>query len=356
MPLITPPKNIVVKMPNWLGDVVMATPVLALLRQHFPDAKITAMCQHNVAPLLKNDPHVNEIYSYKKPRGLYRHFHKHEIIETLEKGEYDLGILLTNSFSSAFWFWRGKVQKRIGYANNWRSLLLTEAVPEPLHIEKQHLVATYQMLLEPLGITPVKNNSVSLSPKVYVTPEELTEAKDFLSTISTDWQRHLLIGINPGAAYGSAKCWLPERFEEVTRHLLNNPALFIIYFADAPGSSLVNDICKNFPQRVINLAGKTTLRELMAFISLCSIFLTNDSGPMHIADALKTPLIALFGSTSDVKTGPFHFPQNVIHKHVACSPCYKRECPIDFKCMKNISVEEVYQELNTLLFSQEEKR
>ena len=339
------PKNIIVKMPNWLGDVVMATPVLRLLRQKFSTAKITAMCQNNVAPLLKNDPNIDEIYSYKKPSGwIHRTFQKNEIITTLQKSQYDLGILLTNSFSSALWFWRGKVKNRVGYGNNFRSLFLNRALPLPSTIETQHLVKTYQDLLKPFNIA-----TSDISPKLYLTSEELSTARNFLKNHGIDLSHHILVGVNPGAAYGSAKCWLPERFEKVTQELLKNPAIHIIYFSDNSGSALVNDICKNFPERVINLAGKTNLRELLALISVCSVFLTNDSGPMHIADAIGTRLLALFGSTSDVKTGPFHHAKNVIHKHVSCSPCYKRVCPIDFKCMKNISVEEVYQQIEKLI-------
>jgi heptosyltransferase-2 len=118
---------------------------------------------------------------------------------------------------------------------------------------------------------------------------------------------------------------------------------------DRNGAPLVNDICSGFPERVINLAGKTNLRELMALIQSCSIILTNDSGPMHIAAAFDIPLLALFGSTNDTTTGPYGKHAKVIHKHVECSPCYKRVCPIDFRCMKRIEVDEVYQELQCLI-------
>ncbi len=146
------PKQIIVRMPNWLGDLVMATPILHDLRQHYPHARITAMCQSNVAALLQEDPHINEIYSYKKPNGWIHRSAPFDIAEDIEKGAYDLGILLTNSFSSAWWFWRGKVKTRIGFAGNWRSWLLSKAVPYPKEKESQHLVKTYKALLEPLGI------------------------------------------------------------------------------------------------------------------------------------------------------------------------------------------------------------
>lgn len=322
----------------------MATPVLADLRHKWPKARITAMCQSNVAPLLKYDPNIDELYSYKRPSGWGRTSLHGEITQTLRHGEYDLGVLLTNSLSSAWWFWRGRVKNRIGYATHSRSLLLNKAVPLPADKETQHLVITYKMLLEPLDV-PLSNSE----PRLYLSDEERQAASDLLRKQGVTLGQNALIGINPGAAFGSAKCWLPERFVEVTKHLLENPNLFVLYFGDPAGAPLVNQIGKQLPDsRVINLAGKTTIREAISLIEKCTVFLTNDSGPMHIAAALKTPLIALFGSTSDVKTGPYGCG-TVIHKHVECSPCYQRECPIDFRCMKRIGAEEVYQEVQKKL-------
>jgi heptosyltransferase-2 len=337
------PKNIIVRMPNWLGDLVMATPVLADLRSHYPDATITAMCQSNVCPLITHDPNIDEIFCYKRPSGWIHRRQHFEITEPLKKGEYDLGVLLTNSFSSAWWFWRGNVKNRLGFATHLRTLLLNKAVPFPKEIETQHLVITYKMLLKPLDI------GISKTPtKLYLTDQEIQEAKDLLKKFGIDFGKHKIIGINPGAAYGTAKCWLPERFIDVTKRLVENPENYVVYFGDNVGAPVVNQICQHFPNRVINLAGKTSIRQLMALVKCCSAFLTNDSGPMHIAAALGTPLLALFGSTNEVKTGPY--PKGrIIHKHVECSPCYKRVCPIDFRCMKRIEVDEVYNELISVL-------
>lgn len=331
-----PPRQIIVRIPNWLGDVVMATPVLQDLRTHWKDAEITVMCQTNVAPLIKYDPNIDEVFSFTRPNGLLHRIHRHDIVDPLQFGKYDLGILLTNSFSSAWWFWRGRVKNRIGFSANLRSWLLTKPIPYPKNIEKQHLVKTYKALLKPLGIA-----DSDTSPCLYVTKEEQLAAEQLLINLGIG-PDNVLVGINPGAAFGSAKCWLPERFKEVTKRLLENPKVRVVYFGDPAGVSLVNDICVNMPKSVINLAGKTSLRELISLIQKCQVFLTNDSGPMHIAAALKTPLVALFGSTSDVKTGPYEFGK-VIHKHVECSPCYKRVCPIDFRCMKRIEADEVYE-------------
>lgn len=337
------PKNIIVRMPNWLGDLIMATPVLADLRAHFPEATITAMCQSNLASVLKHDPNLNEIYGYKRPNGWIHHPEHWAIIDKVRYGKYDLGVLLTNSFSSAWWFWLGGVKKRIGFAGNVRSLLLSNAVSFPPETQTQHLVLTYKALLKPLGI-PLSNTS----PQLYLTPEERDAAKELLKRFGVIVGKHTIVGINPGAAFGTAKCWLPDRFHAVTQKLIEDPNVRVVYFGDPAGVSVVNEICTDLPEQVINLAGKTSLRELMALVNTCSVFLTNDSGPMHMASALGIPLVAIFGSTSDVKTGPYAGGK-VIHKHVECSPCYKRVCPIDFRCMKRIEVEEVYIELRKLI-------
>jgi len=343
------PENIIVKMPNWLGDLVMGTPILHDIRKKWPKAAMTAMCQTNVSQLLKFDPNLNDIYSYKKPSGWIHRSQHLNIIETLQKGEYDLGILLTNSFSSAWWFWRANIANRIGFACNLRSWLLNRAVPFPLKRKSQHLVLTYKALLEPLGI-PLS----STPPRLYISLQEKQAAETLLSSCDINLNQQILVGINPGAAYGSAKCWPPERFKQVTERLLQDPRIAIVYFGDQAGAPLVHAICQNFDKRVVNLAGKTSIRELLALIQSCSVFLTNDSGPMHIASALNIPLVAIFGSTSDVQTGPYS-GGTVIHKHVECSPCYKRVCPIDFRCMKRIEVDEVYHSLQRIINNQAQK-
>lgn len=340
-------KNIIVRMPNWIGDLVMATPVLADLRKMYPDAKITAMCRAPVCDLIKEDPEIDELFCFSKTSGFPRRSDKKNVIERLRANKYDLGILLTHSFSSCWWFWQGKVRNRLGYDCNGRRFLLTKSAPLPENIEEQHLVRTYKMLLQPLGI-PISDSS----PTLYLSESEVSEARLLLKQHGVT-EKSDLIGINPGATYGSAKCWLPSRFREVSEKLLLDPNIFIVYFGDQSTAALVKEICQGLGSRVINLAGLTSMRELACLISLCSILLTNDSGPMHIADALGTPILALFGSTNEIVTGPYRTGK-VIHKHVECSPCYQRTCPIDFRCMKKIESEEVHQEILRILDQQKE--
>ena len=255
----------------------------------------------------------------------------------------------THSFSSAWWFWLGKVRERIGYECNGRKFLLNHSVPLPENIQDQHLVITYKRLLQsielPLSDTP---------PRIYLNPKELETAKILLKQQGIP-EGALIVGINPGATYGSAKCWLPSRFREVTEKLLEQEGVYVVYFGDLATVSLVKEICQGLSPRVIDLAGITSLRELASVISTCTVILTNDSGPMHIADAVGTPIVALFGSTSDTVTGPYR-KGTIIHKHVECSPCYQRTCPIDFRCMKKIEADEVFQALQNILNEKRKSR
>lgn len=337
------PKNIIVRMPNWIGDLVMATPVLTDLRRAYPDARITAMARSPLCDLLQEDPEIDELFCFSKASGFSRRNEKRNIIEKLRKGKYDLGILLTHSFSSAWWFWQGKVENRLGYECNGRRLLLTQCIPLPESIQKQHLVVTYKNLLAPLGI-PVSNTP----PRLFLAEKEVEQARALLRQHGV-LPGQLVVGINPGATYGSAKCWLPERFRSVTQQLLQDKDVVVVFFGDQATAPIVKEISQGFSSRVINLAGVTSLRELASVISLCDVLLTNDSGPMHIADALGTPIVALFGSTSEVITGPYRSTGKVIHKHVECSPCYNRTCPIDFRCMKRIEADEVFNEIMHVL-------
>ncbi len=341
-------KNIIVRMPNWVGDFVMATPVLEDLRRRFPEAKITAMSLESFAPLLLGSPYIDEIFSFSKRNEFLRHDEKRDIILRLQQGKYDLGILLTGSFSSALWFWRGKVEKRIGFSGHGRSLLLSKSLPEPREKGHEHLVSTYKRLLKPLGIALSESE-----PRLFVTDKEKREVRTLLKEFHVPERgpRSHLIGINPTSAYGSAKNWPTENFHKFASDLLEKmPDHTLLFFGDPSGAPLVQKICRGLPERVINLAGRTSLRELVALISICDLFITNDSGPMHIAEALSTPLIAIFGSTSELATGPYS-KGRVIRGEAACAPCFLRRCPIDFRCMRSITPAQMLRAAQEMLAS-----
>lgn len=326
-------ETIIVRMPNWVGDVVMATPILTDLRHAFPKASITAMCRFPIAELLSEDKAIDELFSFHKSGNQFsKREEKRDIISKIQAGKFAIGILLPNSFSSAWWFWQGDVKRRIGYSSFPRNLLLTDPVAFPK--KKLHQVDLYKKLLTPLGIAPTKT-----APRLFVTEKEVAESKELLFQRGYKAGKKL-IGMHPGAAFGAAKCWPADRFRSLSVELLKDD-VFVVFFGDAAAEDLMKKICQGLPERAINLAGFTSIRELACLLRECTVLVSNDSGPMHMAAAVGTPLVALFGSTDDAVTGPYGQTDAVINKRVSCSPCLKRECPIDFRCMTQISVNEV---------------
>lgn len=334
------PDKIIIRMPNWIGDFVMATPLLTDLRKKFPNAEITAMCKEPLSELLKEDKDIDEVFSFTKLKSQFeRKKQKRSIILKLKEGQYDLGVLTTNSFSSAWWFFKGNVQNRIGFAKDFRSFLLNKKIPFSKEV---HLVETYKNLLTPLGI-----EVSDTLPRIFITEKEKIFAKELLSQRGVE-DKDKVIGIHAGASYGPAKRWPDEKIFNLSKKLLETPSVKIVFVGDSSVTPLAKTLVRKLGDKIIDLTGTTSLRSLCSLISLFDVFVTNDSGPMHIAAALKVPLVAIFGSTSPTHTGPYKHG-NVIYKNVACSPCYKRVCPIDFPCMKKIEVDRVYQTIKTLL-------
>lgn len=321
------PSKILVRMPNWIGDLVMATPVLRALKEGFPEVEITAMCLTSQAELFLQDPHVDKIWGIEKGGK--------KIPEKIKEERYEVGILLTNSFSSAWLLWRGGVPIRIGYSREGRRIFLTHPVRKKE--EDIHQVDQYKRLLEPLGVSGEK-----IEPKLYVKEEEREVVVKLLQKEGYE-KGQQLIGINPLAAYGPAKCWPEERYHQLLKKLQKHAEFFVVVLGEASSYDKVASIIGEESKNRKNFAGKTSLRELAVLMQEMDLLITNDSGPMHIAAALDTPLLALFGSTDEKRTGPYGKEGSVLKKKVSCSPCFQRVCPIDFRCMKGISVEAVYQ-------------
>ncbi|MDE3055623.1 MAG: lipopolysaccharide heptosyltransferase II [Verrucomicrobiota bacterium] len=326
------PRNVLVRMPNWIGDLVMATPVLLDLRAAFPQATLTAMAPSPLSELLEEDPSIDELFSFTRSRNPFSRRENRDIVAKLSQGDFDASILLTNSFSSAWLFWQGKIPCRIGFRGDGRNFLLTHPVDRPK--EKWHQVDLYKKLLEPLGIS-----RSSTAPRLFLLESELQQVRELLRQRGVQ-RGDLLVGMHAGASFGPAKRWPAENFRLLAKALAEK-GVWILFFGDAVESSFVKEICSEMPQNVINLAGLTSLRELSCLIHECHLLITNDSGPMHIGAAVGTELIALFGSTDEKVTGPYLRPDAVLRKAVPCAPCLRRVCPIHFPCMKEIGVEEV---------------
>ncbi len=334
-------RSIVIRCPNWIGDAVMATPIFGQMRTLFPHAKVTALAHEPIAQLLEGIEGIDEFLVFSRRDGKKLTEQK-RVARTLKERNIDLGILLTRSFSSAWMLWRGRVRWRVGFSDHFRRLLLN--IPVSLPKEELHDVMLYEKLLHPFGAVE-KQMELSL----VIRQEEQEKMRLLLSSLGKKPEEKLIV-INPGAAYGSAKCWPKESFRSVAQEL-QRTGFFCVFVGDEKSVPMINEIIQNenaSENNLISLAGKTSLRELMAILSLADCVLSNDSGPMHIAAALKRPLVAIFGSTNPARTGPWGCGK-VLYKHVACSPCYLRTCPIDFRCMHRITPEEVLSSIQEVM-------
>ncbi len=334
------PKNLIIRMPNWIGDFVMATALISDIREAFPRAEITLMCQKPLEQLVLKDTRIHGVLSFEKNSlKIRRREARKNVVGVIAQGGYDVGLLLTHSFSSAWLFFQANIPIRIGYTGDMRSFLLTQSLSRDKAI---HQVDYYRKLLPLMGGNLGKN-----LPSLQVTAEEKNQMqKELLKRGVTD--KHYLILVNPSAAYGPAKCWPKEKFRRVIQTLLQDPLVAVFIIGDKAGFQDAETILQGMRTKAHNLCGKTTLRQLASLMQVANLLLTNDSGPMHMADALALDVVAVFGSTDPKKTGPYSQPEHVLYRKVDCSPCYKRVCPIDFRCMESISVDHVLQTIQAI--------
>ncbi len=343
--------KIVIKATNWVGDTILTTPAIRLLRRQFPGAKIVCIARPWVMELLIDNRDIDELWreeQTKNPAGVA------SLIYRLRASNFDLGVIFPNSFYSAFLFWAGGVKHRLGYNRDGRRWLLTEAVPVTNEILKVHQVEYYLNILR--SICDVDNAERKLilpvNEQVAVEVKNLLEQAGILSNDRTPF-----IGINPGAYYGSAKRWLPERFAEVASYLQLKYRAKIVITGTAQERPIANTIVELAQaKQIYNLAGEITLRQLIALLSMLDIYITNDSGAMHIAAAVDTPVVAIFGSTDWITTAPYSSKAIIVRKDTECAPCLLRECPTDHRCMTAVKVEDVItaveQQLERYLYKQ----
>ena len=317
----------------------MTTPAMGVVRKAFPGAQITLLANPAVAELFKEHASCDKIIVWDKKKlhkgttGLPRFSRK------LRRESFDLAILFQNAIEAAIMVWLARVPRRVGYRTDGRRLFLNCGVAVGPEQRRLHHVDYYLHMLGQAGIV-AEPGPLSLS----CAPEEIAAARERLG--EGDW-----IAINPGAAYGSAKRWLPERFAHAANQIYleyKTPLLLLGGPAEASVGKQISEKI-NVPHR--NLVGKTSIRELMAVLSLCRLLLTNDSGPMHIATALNVPVVALFGPTDHTTTSPVGRLAEIVKNEVECAPCLSRHCPTDHRCMTGITVDQVMESIRMLLDS-----
>jgi heptosyltransferase-2 len=307
--------KILIRATNWIGDAVMSLPAIRAVRERFPAAEIVVLARPWVADLYSREAGVSRIIRYPgRSLGLIR---------ALRAERFESAILLQNAFEAALVARLAGIPRRIGYNRDGRGWLLTDALAVPLPGEiARHERFYYLELLRRAGLI-----------------ERLPECA---AIRLTGWETEPgeTIGISPGAAYGNAKRWLPERFAEAALRLGGAVTIF--------GSAAERALCETVAERIRagggtarNLAGETTLAEFIAQAAACRLFLTNDSGAMHIASALGVPTVTVFGATDHTTTGPTGPLARVVREPVDCSPCLLRECHIDHRCMTRVTVVQV---------------
>jgi heptosyltransferase-2 len=320
------PFRILIRASNWLGDSIISVPAVRAIKAGRPDARITIISPEKIAPVWKLVPDVDEVLPLKSG-SLFG------AVSLLRKqAPFDVAILFPNSLRAALEVSLAGVRRRVGYPGHHRRWLLNQIiVEEPRLGPIQHQVYRYLRITRELG--------GSIAPP---------ETRLFLPRVRMNGAPAKL-GLCPGAEYGPAKRWLPERFAEVALAIASERPVQWILFGTSADAERGAAIETALGTNCVNRIGQTTLDELVADLSECALLLTNDTGTMHLATLLGVPVVAIFGSTEPHLTGPLGSGHAVIRHQVECSPCFLRECPIDFRCMKAVTVEEVVESVSSLL-------
>ena len=324
-------ERLLVRAPNWIGDVVLSLPALRDLRRAFPRARLEVLARSWVAPLYAA---VSGVDAVRESRGTLAD-------AAALRAAHDLAVLLPNSFASAFAVWRAGIPERWGYATDARRLLLTRSCPAPRGAFGRSQVYYYRAMLEGVGLAVEGPPDASLRCPVAWS----ARGRELLGE-DGPW-----IGIGPGAFYGTAKRWPPERFAAAAGVVARRTGSRVAVVGSAAERPLAEEISSalDVPARV--LCGETTLSELAGVLSRLRLFLTNDSGPMHLAAALGVPLVAVFGSTDWRETAPRSPYARVVREPTSCAPCLLRECPVDHRCMTRVGIDRVAAEALEVLAS-----
>jgi lipopolysaccharide heptosyltransferase II len=318
---------LLVRSPNWLGDAVMVLPAVRNLKTALGPGHLVVAAPEKLAALWEACPFVDKVVPLPQPKKLWT------VARVLREGKYASAVLLPNSLRVAAEAFAAGIPRRAGYARGGRGLLLTHPVPvPPRNPVRLHQRFYYLDLVTALG-GPAEESFPSLRE-----PKKENTSSD----------KRGVLAVCPGAEYGPAKRWPVESFVAAAKLLSEKRGLRVVLFGAPNDAPVAEQFLAQFPEAE-NLVGKTSLAEFMAGLTEAKLVLCNDSGAMHVAAALGRPTVAIFGSTEPQLTGPLGPRASVLRHHVPCSPCFLRECPIDFGCMKGITPEMVVEQAEKLL-------
>jgi heptosyltransferase-2 len=316
------PSRVLVRAPNWIGDAVMSLGAVRDVRRNFPAATIDVLARPWVADLYGA---VSEVDAVRRTGTFWAD------VGSL-RGAFDLAVLLPNSFGSALQVFAARIPERWGFATDGRRPLLTRGARLPREeLRGSSEVYYYRAMLSGLGLEVCATPDVSLRP-----PAGWAARGAELLGSEGPW-----IGINAGAAFGSAKQWIPERFAAIAHAVRTRFGARIAVVGGPADRSLGQRIARGLGASARVLCGETTLPELIGVLSQLRLLVTNDSGPMHLASAQGVPVVAVFGPTDCLETAPVRSPHHIVREEVDCSPCKLRECPIDHRCMTLVTVDRV---------------
>src|SRR5688572_18818763 len=338
-------RRVVIRAPNWLGDAVLALPAMAALRQHLADASLTVAAPAGVAALFREETGVHPDAVLVLPSS------QRESVRALQEGKFDLGVLFPNSFSSAWVLRRAGVPERWGVARNARGFLLTRRSrnTDSGFIRRSrvsggggHHADYYRALVRGLSI-----DCDDRPPSLVASPASRATALTLLTRARVAGEARL-VGVAPGAAYGQAKQWPPARMAEVIARLVREHDVTCLLLGATHDRLAAREIeswlrshAPDTESRVIDFVGRTDLGSLVGLAAMCRVFVSNDSGAMHVAAAAGPPIVAMFGPTDERATRPLGVA-DVFTADVFCRPCHLRDCPIDHRCMKRITVDTVF--------------
>ncbi|MCL0042440.1 lipopolysaccharide heptosyltransferase II [Thermodesulfovibrionales bacterium] len=333
--------KILIRGVNWIGDAVMTTPAITAIRKMHPESEISLLIKPFVSPIFEKDPSIDEIILYEdRYRGILGRL---MLVARLKEKKFSRAILFQNAFNAALIPFLAGIPERTGYNRYKRGLLLTKPVQFSSDDRRSHHINYY------LNLLGISLEAGLAQPWIYLSVEERVSARSMLSKL-----KRPILGINHGATYGSAKRWFPGRFAAVADRFMADTQGSVVIFGSKNETDMAEEIEKAIKRdrtsHLLNLAGKTSLRGLSSLISECDLFVTNDSGPMHIAYAVGTPTVAIFGSTDPEQTGPVGIRNKVLRADIACSPCFSRTCKDNnMKCMHAITSADVYSEISDII-------
>jgi heptosyltransferase-2 len=341
-------KRVLVRAPNWIGDAVMTLPALSGLSRLLPSAEITVLAKPRAVPVYEGQPCVKEVMVYDD-RGAHRGLSgRLRLASEVNSAGFGLAVLLQNAFDAAFLAFASRIPERAGYAADMRGALLTMPMRLTPEIRKRHQVHYYLNIIDELGSALGAHAPVEAAPRIHLKEAERDWAARFLR--DEGLSERPLAGAAPGASYGPAKRWAPAGFAEVLRGLSDGHGLTPVVF----GGHEDNDTCREVVERTgvgcLNLSGRLGLREFMAIAERTRVFVSNDSGPMHVASALGVPTVGIFGSTDPSLTGPSGAAAKVVRRVTDCSPCFERTCRFaHLRCLSSITAAEVLSAAGGLL-------